>query len=88
MTPTIARKVLQLVGVRSGKTGGAHDFHLTGREQEILALLVDGLSYKQIAERCTISYPTVNTHINHIYKKLHVDSVAAAVKVAMQEGLV
>ena len=37
---------------------------------------------------CTISYPTVNTHINHIYKKLHVDSVAAAVKVAMQEGLV
>ncbi|MEZ4791574.1 MAG: response regulator transcription factor [Flavobacteriales bacterium] len=88
MTPTIARKVLQLVGVRSGKTGGAHDFHLTGREQEILALLVDGLSYKQIAERCSISYPTVNTHITHIYKKLHVDSVAAAVKVAMQEGLV
>ncbi|MCB0778023.1 MAG: helix-turn-helix transcriptional regulator, partial [Flavobacteriales bacterium] len=38
------------------------------REQEILRLLVDGLSYKQIAERCSISYPTVSTHITHIYK--------------------
>ncbi|HMQ77878.1 MAG TPA: response regulator transcription factor [Flavobacteriales bacterium] len=88
MTPTIARKVLQLVGVRSSRIGVSADFHLTPREQEILGLLVDGLGYKAIATRCDISYATVNTHVTHIYQKLHVDSVVAAVKVAMQEGLV
>ncbi|MBK9148707.1 MAG: response regulator transcription factor [Flavobacteriales bacterium] len=88
MTPTIARKVLQLLGTRSSRIGASADFHLTAREQEILGLLVDGLGYKAIATRCDISYATVNTHVTHIYQKLHVASVAGAVKVALREGLV
>jgi DNA-binding NarL/FixJ family response regulator len=87
MSPKIAHKVLELVsGPKPSVVSAA--FQLTDREREILSLLVDGLSYKMIAERCSISYTTVNTHIRHIYKKLHVNSVSSAVSVALREGLV
>jgi len=87
MTPTIAIKVLKLVG-RNAKPVITDEFQLTGREQEILELLVKGYSYKMIAEECVISYPTVNSHITKIYSKLQVHSVAAAVSLAIREGLV
>ena len=55
------------------------DFMLTTRENEILHSLVDGLSYKKLAEKYFISISTVRTHIRHIYEKLHVNSKAQAV---------
>lgn len=87
MTPAVARKVLQFVGKRSGAKKST-TFNLTHRETEILKLLVDGYSYKLIAEKCHISYSTVNTHVVHIYEKLQVTNAAAAVSTAMREGLV
>lgn len=87
MTPTIARKVLRLFNQKTAP-GGAKEFNLTKRETEILALLVEGFSYKLIADKCNISYATVNTHVTRIYKKLQVSTVASAVKVAIKEGLV
>jgi len=54
---------------------------LTGREQEILALLSKGFLYKQISDQLDISVTTVRTHLKHIYEKLHVQSrTEAAVK--------
>lgn len=50
-----------------------------------LRYLVDGFSYKMIAEKCAVSYATVNTHVSHIYQKLQVKSVAGAVSLAVQE---
>ena len=47
---------------------------LTSKETQIVQALVDGLSYKLIADRLQISTHTVNTHIKHIYKKLQVNS--------------
>src|ERR1043166_1459221 len=47
---------------------------LTVREQELLALLAKGCSYKEIAERLNISIGTVITHVTNIYRKLHVQS--------------
>jgi len=47
---------------------------LTVREQELLALLAKGCSYKEIAERLNISSGTVITHVTNIYRKLHVQS--------------
>jgi DNA-binding NarL/FixJ family response regulator len=86
MTPTVARQVLQLF---SGKTKKPQTgFDLTGREHEILALLVRGLSYKMIAAKICISFPTVNSHISNIYKKLHVNSGTEAVAKAIEQGLV
>lgn len=52
---------------------------LTAREQEVLDHLAKGFLYKEIAEAMGIGYPTVHTHIRHIYEKLHVRSRTEAV---------
>lgn len=88
MTPTVARKVLALFTKGGRPNVSKSVFALTAREQDILKLLVDGYSYKMIAEKCSISTATVNTHVSHIYEKLHVRSAAGAVSVALREGLV
>ncbi len=87
MTSTVARKVLQLFMSKNRRTN-TMDFDLTDREQEILGLLVKGLSYKMIAARCNISYTTVNSHIKHIYEKLHVNSGTEAVAKAIEYKIV
>lgn len=51
---------------------------LSVRESEILKLLANGLRYKEIADQLGISTRTVNTHLNTIYRKLHVNSRAEA----------
>lgn len=87
MTSTVARQVLQLFKNKNHPGAAAH-FDLTDREQEILGLLVKGLSYKMIASKCSISYTTVNTHIKHIYEKLHVNSGTEAVAKAIEYNIV
>ena len=81
-------KVHKLFAQRGGVSSKSVDFDLTEREVEILRYLVDGYSYKMIAEKCGITYATVNTHVSHIYEKLQVKSVAGAVNVAIRVGLV
>lgn len=76
MSASIARRVIQSF---QSSPNTKEDFNLTPREKEILHSLVDGLSYKKLAEKYFISIPTVRTHINHIYEKLHVNSKAQAV---------
>lgn len=87
MTPSIARQVLRFVGSTESKKQ-VEDFNLTARETEILSLLVQGLSYKMIAGRCSISLPTVNSHIQNIYEKLQVHSVVEAVTKAIGNKIV
>ncbi len=77
MSASIARKVIQSFQLE--KTSNAADYNLTVRENEILYSLVDGLSYKKIAEKYCISISTIRTHICNIYTKLHVHSKSAAV---------
>lgn len=87
MTPTVARKVLKLFN-SPRKLLPKTNIKLTGRETEILGLLVEGFSYKMIADKCFVSYATVNKHISNIYTKLQVNSMSAAVSKALKEGLV
>ncbi len=47
---------------------------LTEREEQVLALLAKGHSYKEIADLLNISFETVRTHVRSIYDKLHVHS--------------
>jgi NarL family two-component system response regulator LiaR len=61
---------------------------LTRREQEVLALLVKGLTNAEIAERLTISRATVKVHVSHILSKLDVSSRGEAISLAIQHGLV
>jgi len=76
MSPQIARKVIQYFNTNQAKKT---ESNLTAREQDIVNGLVDGLSYKMIADRYDISIDTVRAHIRNIYKKLHVNSKAEVI---------
>ena len=86
MTPSIARQVL-LLFQNKHRIIPKHNFDLTKREQEILGFLVQGLSYKMIADKCNVTYATINSHISHIYEKMHVQSGTEAVAKAMENNL-
>ncbi|MEL7360628.1 MAG: response regulator transcription factor [Bacteroidota bacterium] len=64
------------------------DYGLTNRERDVLAEMTKGYSQKEIAARLFIAPNTVNTHVQHIYEKLHVHSGIAAVAKAVRERLV
>ena len=58
---------------------------LTVRENEVLAQLVNGLAYKEIANVLGISVTTVNDHIKNIYNKLNVNSKAELISKILSE---
>jgi DNA-binding NarL/FixJ family response regulator len=60
---------------------------LSGREQEVLALLAEGAANKEIALRLHITERTVKAHVTSIFNKLGVNSRAEAVAVALRSGL-
>jgi DNA-binding NarL/FixJ family response regulator len=72
---TIANKILQHFA-QSDKTvtEKLEAYNLTPRQIEVLKLLHEGKSYKQIAEECNISIDTLNSHIKAIYPKLNIKS--------------
>jgi DNA-binding NarL/FixJ family response regulator len=61
---------------------------LTDREREVLELLADGRSTRQIAEDLFVGEETVKTHLGHIYQKLGVADRVQAVALALRKGLV
>ncbi|MCX8090783.1 MAG: response regulator transcription factor [Verrucomicrobiae bacterium] len=73
MTGEIARMVIASFR-RPASTPGLEAARLTPREEEILALLTQGYSNKEIADRLSVSFDTVRTHLRHVYEKLHVRS--------------
>jgi len=90
LSSAVARTVLEFVR-QAGPTTTAPQpsrLDLSDREQEVLRCLVDGLGYKQTAERLEVSLDTVRTYIRRIYGKLQVHSVAEAVSRAVRERLV
>lgn len=86
MTPSIARKVLSFF--QSVQQPEPEFYDLSKREKDILKCLVDGKSYKMIADTCFISVNTVNSHIRKIYEKLHVNSSQEAISKALRQRLV
>ncbi len=82
MSPEIARKV---IGYFRGGSDIDLRASLSQRETEVLQCLVDGQSYKSIAEKLFISVHTVRFHLHNIYEKLHVRSRAELVAKAVQK---
>jgi DNA-binding NarL/FixJ family response regulator len=87
MTSHIARKVIDYFQQKKTTSADSQNI-LTSREKEILSGLVDGNSFKAIADSHFISIETVRFHFRNIYKKLHVHSKSEAVAKAIKEGLV
>ena len=94
MSPIVAQKTLEMLKnadkslannyTNKDKSDEMFDF-LSNRENEILHGIVDGLNYKEIAEKLFISPHTVRKHIANIYDKLHVTNKTAAIKIALKK---
>ncbi|MDX1990313.1 MAG: response regulator transcription factor [Candidatus Obscuribacter sp.] len=74
-------------GAGSSAAAGGLDT-LSAREKDVLRLMVDGASNKEISEKLIISISTVRTHVEHILEKLAVTGRTQAAVKAMKEGLV
>ena len=85
--PTIAQKVMHQFSALPGTQAPLVD-DLTPREMEVLKLIADGLSNKEIAEKLVLSEKTVKNHINNIFSKLHVYDRSQAILYAIRRGLV
>lgn len=77
MSSHIARKVV--TAFRQPTVVVGEEAHLSPREEEVLRLLAKGRRSKEIADELGVGVGTVNTHVRHIYEKLHVRSRAEAV---------
>ncbi len=85
MSPTIAAKVLKIF---NQYTQPMQEYGLSEREKDILRLLIDGYSKKQLGDKLFISLSTINTHLKNIYAKLHVHSQIDVVAKALKEHLI
>lgn len=87
MSPSIARRALNLLmnsKVEFSKKDSVektNEYNLTDREKEVLTFLVEGLEYKEIGMKMSVSPNTIRNHISNIYKKLHVTSKTQAIRV-------
>ena len=88
MTPGIARRVLELFKSSLQPANPEQDYDLTSQEKKVLKLLVEGKSYKLIAQELFVSVDTIKTHIRNIYAKLQVHSGTEAVSLALRDKLV
>jgi DNA-binding NarL/FixJ family response regulator len=89
MTSALARKVVDAFRKQTtpvppapsagGQAAEGETGDLAPREREILDLLAQGFSYKEIADKLNVAFATVHTYVLRIYKKLHVRSKNAAV---------
>lgn len=77
---------LEWVRSLAGESGGLPD-GVTTREAEVLALVAEGLTNRQVANRLTISEKTVASHLAHVFTKVGLQSRAAATAYAIEHGL-
>ena len=89
IAPSMTRAVIEELGRRPSRADlAARLTDLTPREREVLALLAEGLSNAEIAERLVLGEGTVKTHVAHLLAKLGVRDRVQAVIYAYESGVV
>jgi DNA-binding CsgD family transcriptional regulator len=78
----------RIVGETDASRDGWGEEPLTPREQEVLELVAEGLSNRQVAMRLGISEHTVKFHVASIYGKLGASTRAAAIRRGVRRGLI
>lgn len=91
MSPAIARKALQLLSRSTDSTKATApttemQVNITEREKEILQYMVSGWDAKRIASELNVSVLTIRKHIANIYDKLHVNSRAQVISLALKNN--
>jgi len=88
LSPAIT-KTAALANLKAGSyaAGGAQAENLTKRELEVLQLIAEGKSTKDIASKLSLSVKTVETHRKQIMDKLEIRSIAGLTKYCIREGL-
>jgi DNA-binding NarL/FixJ family response regulator len=87
LSPAIAGVVVEDFVRHSPSTPAQVTTDLTPREREVLQLLAEGRTTKQIASQLNVSVKTVETHRRQVMEKLDIHSVAELTKYAVREGL-
>jgi len=85
MTPRVARRVLEMF---SKLAPIQKDYGIAPRERELLELMVEGMTNKEIALQLGLSVHTIGAYIRNIYEKLQVNTRSGAVGKALKERLV
>ena len=86
MSPKVASSVVAMLAKLTKPA--TQPVALSPREHDLLKLLVEGLTAKEIADRLSVSIHTTSTHTRHLFSKLGVHSRAAAVARALRDRLV
>ena len=86
--PFIARRILELLPELTAIPVDTSAEALSDRERQILCLVADGLTNREIAEQLFISRYTVESHIKRIYRKLAVSSRTMAIRKARENGVI
>ncbi len=87
LSPTVTGKVVENFVVRRDGLESTAFTSLTEREREVLQLIAEGNSVKEIAGLLHLSVNTIHTHRKNIMEKLDLHSTAALTKYAIREGL-
>jgi DNA-binding NarL/FixJ family response regulator len=87
LDPAVQRYVVAALSADDAPDAPALPDGLTAREAEVLALIAEGLSNAEIAERLVVSPATVKSHINHLFAKANLRDRAQAVTYAYRHGL-
>jgi DNA-binding NarL/FixJ family response regulator len=88
MNPRVAKRVLAMLSRSAPPAVHLEDHGLNERERQVIELMVEGLGKKEIAARLEQNLHTIDYVTRCIYKKLHVNGVAAAVNRAVRDGIV
>ncbi|MAI26677.1 MAG: DNA-binding response regulator [Spirochaeta sp.] len=87
LAPTLADQVISALTAPAEATPGGVS-ELTARQREVLQLIAEGLSTKEIAKELGISLKTAQTHRANVMDRVGVHKVSSLVRLAIREGLV